>query len=144
MYKCTRPLSVQARYSKSCPIINFSCYNGCLLTWTVVCLTAAKFKSLIFLVPGFALSNVANIFIFMILYKQLSWTRSVAWYSMGADRIENTASNSVSIVALWSLPINGCCLFCGRCLVTGLYATTVSATAERSTWPECWLSKLGY
>jgi hypothetical protein len=24
----TRPLSVQAQYSKSCPIINFSCYNG--------------------------------------------------------------------------------------------------------------------
>jgi hypothetical protein len=40
----TRPLSVQAQYSRSCPIINCSCYNGSLLTSTVVCLTAAKFK----------------------------------------------------------------------------------------------------
>jgi hypothetical protein len=54
MYKCMYiqyiqgPLSVQAQYNKSCPIINCSCYNGSLLTWTVVCLTAAKFKPLIF------------------------------------------------------------------------------------------------
>jgi hypothetical protein len=54
VYKCmydvytmyTRPLSVQAQYSRSCPIINCSCYNGSLLTWTVVCLTATKFKPL--------------------------------------------------------------------------------------------------
>jgi hypothetical protein len=45
----TRPLSVQAQYSRSCPIINCSCYNGSLLTWTVVCLTASKFKPLRFL-----------------------------------------------------------------------------------------------
>jgi hypothetical protein len=43
----TRPLSVQAQHSRSCPIINCSRYNGSLLTWTVVCLTAAKFKPLI-------------------------------------------------------------------------------------------------
>jgi hypothetical protein len=44
----TRPLSVQAHYSRSCPIISCFCYNGSLATWTVVCLTAAKFKPLIF------------------------------------------------------------------------------------------------
>jgi hypothetical protein len=43
----TGPLSVQAQYSRSCPIISCSCYNGSLVTWTVVCLTAAKFKPLI-------------------------------------------------------------------------------------------------
>jgi hypothetical protein len=43
----TRPLSVQAQYSRSCPIISSSCYNSSLVTWTVVCLTAAKFKPLI-------------------------------------------------------------------------------------------------
>jgi hypothetical protein len=47
--KYTRPLSFQAQYSISCPIINCSCYNGSLLTWMVVCLTATKFKPLIFL-----------------------------------------------------------------------------------------------
>jgi hypothetical protein len=49
-------------------IISSSCYNGSLLTWTVVRLTAPKFKPLIFPVSGFALSNVTNIYIFIILY----------------------------------------------------------------------------
>jgi hypothetical protein len=53
----TRPLSVQAQYSRKCPIISSSCYNSSLVTWTVVCLTAAKSKPLIFPVSGFALSN---------------------------------------------------------------------------------------
>jgi hypothetical protein len=41
--------------------------NDSLVTWTVIHMTAAKFKPLIFYVSGFALSNVANGFIFMIL-----------------------------------------------------------------------------
>jgi hypothetical protein len=61
-------LSVQAQYSRSYPIISSSYYNSSLVSWTVVWLTAGKFKPLIFPVSGFALSNVANIFIFMILY----------------------------------------------------------------------------
>jgi hypothetical protein len=43
-------------------------YCGSLDTWTVVCLTAAKIKPLLFSVRGFALSSGANIFIIMILY----------------------------------------------------------------------------
>jgi hypothetical protein len=39
-----------------------------LVTWTVVGLTAAKFKPLKLSMLGFALSNVANIWIIMILY----------------------------------------------------------------------------
>jgi hypothetical protein len=42
-------------------------YNDSLVTWTLIYMTAAKFKLLIFFVSGFALFNVANIFIFMIL-----------------------------------------------------------------------------
>jgi hypothetical protein len=38
----------QGQYSRSCPINSSSCYNGSLVTWTVVSLTAAKFKPLIF------------------------------------------------------------------------------------------------
>jgi hypothetical protein len=49
------------------PVTSSLHYNDSLDTWTVICLTAAKFKPLIFSVSGFALSNVANIFIFMIL-----------------------------------------------------------------------------
>jgi hypothetical protein len=36
--------------------------------WTVVSLTAAKFKPLIFSVSGLALSYAANMFVLMILY----------------------------------------------------------------------------
>jgi hypothetical protein len=63
---CTRPLSVQSRYSRLCtPFSNYR-YYGSLVTWTVVSLTAAKFEPLIFPMSGFALSNVANVFIIMI------------------------------------------------------------------------------
>jgi hypothetical protein len=44
-----RPLSVQAQQSRSCHILSSSCYNSSLVIWTVVCLTAAKFKPLAFL-----------------------------------------------------------------------------------------------
>jgi hypothetical protein len=44
------------------------CYNGSLVTWTVISLTAAKFKPLIFPISGFALCYIANIYILMILY----------------------------------------------------------------------------
>jgi hypothetical protein len=48
--------------------LSSSHYNGTLVTWTVVSLTAAKFNPITFSVSGFALSNIANICIFMILY----------------------------------------------------------------------------
>jgi hypothetical protein len=68
IYKYTRPLSAQAENRRSCPVLSSWSCNGSIVTWTVVCFIAAKFKPLIFSVSGFALSNIANIFIFMILY----------------------------------------------------------------------------
>jgi hypothetical protein len=47
-------------------ILRILCYNGSLFTWTVVSLTTAKFKPLIFSTPGFALSYIANVFTLMI------------------------------------------------------------------------------
>jgi hypothetical protein len=44
-----KPLSVQARYSKLCPASSSSRYHGSPDTWTVVHVTAAKFKPLIYL-----------------------------------------------------------------------------------------------
>jgi hypothetical protein len=41
------PLSVQAQYSRLCSISSSIRYNGSLVTWTVVCLTAANFKPLL-------------------------------------------------------------------------------------------------
>jgi hypothetical protein len=64
----TRPLSCQAQYRKVCPIFIGFRYNGSLVTWTVICLTAGKFKPLIIPVLSLALSNVANVLIFMVLY----------------------------------------------------------------------------
>jgi hypothetical protein len=42
-------------------------YNDSLDTWTVVHMTAVKFKPLIFSMSGFVMSNVANNFIFMVV-----------------------------------------------------------------------------
>jgi hypothetical protein len=53
---------------------SISCYHGSSDTWTLVHMTAAKFKPLIFSVSGFALSDIANIFIFMILDDTSAWT----------------------------------------------------------------------
>jgi hypothetical protein len=43
----TGPLSVQDQYSRLFPISSSFRYNGSVITWTVVCLTADKFKPLI-------------------------------------------------------------------------------------------------
>jgi hypothetical protein len=50
------------------PILRILFYNGKLATWTVVSLTTAKFKSLIFSISGFALSYPAITYIPIILY----------------------------------------------------------------------------
>jgi hypothetical protein len=43
----TRTLAVSAWHSRSCSNSCSSCYNGCLVTWTVLCLTAAMLKPLV-------------------------------------------------------------------------------------------------
>jgi hypothetical protein len=50
------------------PILRILCYNGSLVTSTVVSLTTAKFKFLIHSVSGFTLSYTKNMFILVILY----------------------------------------------------------------------------
>jgi hypothetical protein len=57
-------------------------------------------------------SNQLNHFtsLYSTALQYLNWTRSVAWYNLGADYTENTASNSTSTVAWWPLPNNGHCL----------------------------------
>jgi hypothetical protein len=60
----TRPLLVKDRYSRLCPTSCSKSHFGRFDTWTLVHVTTAKFKPLIFSMTGFALSNVTNIFIF--------------------------------------------------------------------------------
>jgi hypothetical protein len=50
------------------PILHILSYNGCLVTWTVMSLTTAKFKLIIFSMSGYTLSYTANMFILMIPY----------------------------------------------------------------------------
>jgi hypothetical protein len=113
MYEYTGPLSVQAQYSRSCSIISSPWYNSSLVTWTVVCLTAAKFKPLIFPEPLFASSNVANMCIFMILndFCLMHWTLVAIVFKItlrhGPRRTHNT-----SIVVEACLP--------HRCIETGV------------------------
>jgi hypothetical protein len=64
----TSPRSVEALQSRSCLSKHILCYNGSLVTWMVLRLTAAKFKPFIFSMSGFTLSYTANMLLFMILY----------------------------------------------------------------------------
>jgi hypothetical protein len=65
----THKSSVSAGFTEQImPILRILRYNGSLVTWTVVGLTTAKFKPLIFSMPGFTLSYTSNMFILMILY----------------------------------------------------------------------------
>jgi hypothetical protein len=111
MYKCMYiqyiqgPLSVQAPYTKSYPIINCSCYNGSLFTWTVVCLTAAKFKSLIFQTEFRCYP-----------YYITPWVRPA----------ENTVSNSSSIVACVSVAAGSC--LPNRSLAAAVYSGSTILT----------------
>jgi hypothetical protein len=127
----TRHLSVQAHYSRSCPIISSSCYSSGLVTWTFLWPTAANFKIFIFPVSGFALSNVANIstfygFIWLLLIAciillYLTERSHVSFlYNFGKDRIEIATSKISPIVV---------CLFVAAetCLASRCLAMDVSA-----------------
>jgi hypothetical protein len=50
-------------------ILYILCYNGSLVTWTVVSLTTTKFKHLIFSMSGFTLFCTANMYVLMIPYE---------------------------------------------------------------------------
>jgi hypothetical protein len=120
----TGPLSVQAQYSRSCSIIRSFCFNSSLVTWTVVCMTAAKFKPLIFPVSLF-------------------WYDSVLYYlySLEGKSIENTVSSIV--VFTWPLHNNGSysivsCVFvaAGICLPSRSLATGLLVTIYKFLKPQ--------
>jgi hypothetical protein len=85
-------------------ILRISCYNGGLVTWTVLSLTTAKFKPLVFSLCGFALSYSANIFI-LINFVRAFKTAGPSLYNYGT---ENAVSNNASNCCNGRLPSNGC------------------------------------
>jgi hypothetical protein len=58
----------QSRLCKADHVFLILCYNGSLITSTVVSVTTATYNSLMLSISGFALSYIANMFILMILY----------------------------------------------------------------------------
>jgi hypothetical protein len=68
-FSTTHKSSVSTAFTEQItPILRILCYNGSLVPWTVVCLTKANFKHLIFSMSGFTLSYISIMFIIMILY----------------------------------------------------------------------------
>jgi hypothetical protein len=119
----TGPPSLQAHCSRLCPISSSFRYNSTLVTWTVVYLTAAKFKPLILSMSGFSLPNIANIFVIMVVWLPLVACIILLYnHALGA-RVTNcyTASGLTSQrhlhwiamdvnyfrISLYALPSNG-------------------------------------
>jgi hypothetical protein len=72
--------SVSTGFAKQImPTLRILCYNGSLVTSTVISLTTAKFKCLIFSMSGFALSYTENMFILIILY-DFCWLPAQFYY----------------------------------------------------------------
>jgi hypothetical protein len=86
--------------------------NGSLIVWTVVSLTTAKFKPLVFPMSGFALFYTANMFILVILYDFcLSKSKSHCdWRSVSQSwfRASSRAHDQI-FITVWQL--RSC--FCG-------------------------------
>jgi hypothetical protein len=70
--------------------LSYLCYNGSLVTSTVVASTAAKFKPLLFSMSSFSFSYAANMFILIIWYND-------SWRSRGPDSKEISTFNSSSL-----------------------------------------------
>jgi hypothetical protein len=90
--------------------------NDSLVTWTVIHMTASKFKPLIFSVSGFALSNVSNIFIFMILD---DFSLLPAWFCYLIINVRYMKSLMHIAMRFGKLPMVRRTLFCSLCNFIG-------------------------
>jgi hypothetical protein len=78
------------------------CYNGSLVTWTVVSLPAAKFKPLIFSMSRFALSNAANMFNLMTLYDFCLLPAQFCYIIVHIRKVESRVQ-IVNLCATWKI-----------------------------------------
>jgi hypothetical protein len=110
------------------PNLHILCYNGSLVTWTVVSLTTAKFRPLTFSMSGFAFSYTANTFILMILYEfclNNFVISSYTWWRL------KTVCKSRTSVHLGNFPTVRRTLFCMRCNFEK-YVTAAGSQAGQS------------
>jgi hypothetical protein len=96
------------------PILRILCYNGSVVTWTVVSLTTAKFKPLVFSVPGFVLSYAANMFILMVLCDFCLFPAQFCYIIVYTRKVENRVQITTG-VHLRKFPLARGTLFCNRC-----------------------------
>jgi hypothetical protein len=116
------------------PVLRILCYNGSSVTWTVVSLTTAKFKPLIFSMAGFALAYTTNMFILTILYDFCLSPAQFCYTIVYMRKVESRVQISLletsrhrrrkkhrSSVAVYRLLPS--CLFRGRYPATDVYIT---------------------
>jgi hypothetical protein len=96
------------------PILLILCYNGSLVTWTVVSLTAVKLKPFIFYLSGLALPCAANVFFLMILY-DLCLLSAQFYYTITYTEGWKPCANRATGVRLGIFPMVLRTLFCRRC-----------------------------
>jgi hypothetical protein len=106
------PLSVQALQTDHA---YFTCYNGSLVTWTVISLTTAKFKPLIFSVTTNGLVS--------------------SLHRLGRRCTENTASNS-SIFACVSVAADTCLSSCYQTMSL-VFIHHVTISVNFASYHEC-------
>jgi hypothetical protein len=120
----TRRSSVSSGFTEQImPILRILCYNGSLVTWTVVRLTTAKFIPLIFFMSDFNLSYTANMFILMILYDFCLSLAQFCYIIVYIRKVEICVQIADSVCTLANLqwctePCSACvAILRGRCLL---------------------------
>jgi hypothetical protein len=110
------------------PILRILCYNGSLVTWTVVSLITAKFKLLIFSTSGFSLSYTGNMFILIILYDFCLVSAQFCYIRM-YERLKAVCMSRTG-VHLGKVPMVRRTLFCTRCNLTRKVSATNSLAGQ--------------
>jgi hypothetical protein len=113
------------------PILSIFCYNGSLVTWTVVSLATAKFNPLIFSLSGFALSYTANMFILMTLYDFCLFSCTILLYINVYIRKVESCAQIADRCAPWKISIGAENLVSMLCLPPAF--TLVSCSVWSST-----------
>jgi hypothetical protein len=129
------PFAIHTSAKQIISILRILCYNGSLVTWTVVSLTTAKFKPLIFFMFGFALSYATNTFILMILYNFCLFPAQFYYIIVYIWRL-NAVCKSRTMCTLENCQWCGQSSFvCDTILITGVHYITLSRTAQKTSLP---------